>query len=566
MLRFLRVRHLAVIDEIEVEFGPGFNVLTGETGAGKSILVEAIDLLVGGRSSADLIRTGEEVASVEAIFDTPTGRDIIVRREISTQGRSRAYIDDALATTAALRELGSELLELHGQHQHQSLLDPAEHLGLLDAYAGLGVQVAGLEQRYRKWRDAVSAVERSRLSEREKAARLELVTFHLGELDRISPVAGEDERLAAERAVLGNADRLERLSGEVYAVLYDGDDAVLARLGQIWKKLAELASLDPRFDRFLEDRTEVTARLEEAAFFLRSYAASLDASPARLQEVEDRLAALERLKRKFGPALSDVIERHRDLKAELDALESTDERVAVLAQSAQDGAEAFRSAARAVSEERRKAAGRLGAALEKGLGELAMPQSRVEVRVESVEADASRWTAKGMDIVELFLSANPGEEIRPLARIASGGELSRIMLALRTLESGDGARTVIFDEVDAGIGGAAADAVGARLQRLGEGSQVLCITHLPQIAARGDAHYSISKRVRSGRTITQVEKLDGHGRELELGRMIAGAEVSPAVVASAREMLDGRRRGETRAKGESESAGPAKAKGRNRGA
>ena len=565
MLRFLSVRHLAVIEHLEIEFEPGLNVLTGETGAGKSIVVEAIDLLVGGRASADLVRTGESFASVQAIFERPDGRETIVRREISSQGRSRAFIDDTLATTSALRDLGAGLLDLHGQHEHQALLDPAEHLDLLDAFAGLGERTAVVAARFDSWRTAVAARDRTRLDEREKRARVELATFELQEIDQVAPAEEEDERLANERMLLANADRLSRLSNEAYAALYEGENAALSALGAVWKRVGDLAALDGRFTTFVDEREDIKSKLEELAFFLRSYAADLDASPERLQAVEDRLAKLERLKKKYGPALVTVLKRQVELRDELAALDASDERVAALDARERETREAYLSDARALAASRRTAARTLTQALERALAELAMPHSKVDVRLIDLGEQLDRWSASGIDGGEFFLSPNPGEELRPLARIASGGELSRIMLALRGLAvRGEPGRTLVFDEVDAGIGGAAADAVGARLQALAQRFQILSVTHLPQIAARADAHFSISKNVRAGRTTTGVERLDDQGREGELARMIAGVAVSPKVLASAREMLATRRPSEAKAKGESESL--RKAKGQRRGA
>jgi len=563
MLRFLSVRNLAIIDRLEVEFEPGFNVLTGETGAGKSVLIEAINLLVGGRASADLVRTGEDAASVQAIFETPDGRDVIIRREISAQGRSRAFIDDALATTIALRELGSSVIDLHGQHEHQALLDPAEHVGLLDTFAGNAELVDEAGRAFDVWVAAAAALERTRLGEREKRSRLEMAAFQLEEIDKVAPQPEEDERLGAERLVLANADRLSRLTGEAYAALYDGESAALTSLAGVWKRLGDLAALDPRFQTYLDQRDEMKSALEDLSFFLRSYSANLDASPDRLQIVEDRLAALERVKKKHGPALADVLAKRAALREEMEALQAGDERAAALAERADEARRQFETIARRLSDARRSAARKLATSLAGALAELAMPASRVDVRVTPL-AEANQWTRRGVDDVEFFISPNPGEELRPLARIASGGELSRIMLALRTLSTPETTgRTLVFDEVDAGIGGAAADAVGARLQALGRDYQVICITHLPQIAARAGAQFRVAKSVRAGRTSTSLIRLDETGREEEIARMIAGAEVSARVLASARDLLQTRQRGEQTAK--DARASKARQKGRSNG-
>jgi DNA repair protein RecN (Recombination protein N) len=540
VLRFLSIRNLAVIDRLELEFEPGLGVLTGETGAGKSILVGAVGLLAGGRASPDLVRTGEELATVEAIFESDN-REVIVRREISAQGgRSRAFVDGALTTSTALRDLAAPLVDMHGQHEHQVLLDPAAHLDLLDEFAGLTAQRAPVAQAFAAWQRVRAEREALLTGERQKAARAEFLSFQLNEIERVAPRAGEDDELGATRQVLANADKLQRLCGDAYSSLYEGDQAALPALGIVWRRLGELAGIDERFRPYLEARDGVKAQLEDLAFFLRSYVDGIDASPARLQEIEDRLAILERLKRKHGPSLDDVLETRESVRRELDDLEHSTERAARLDAEVAAGRDAYRRLALELSEGRRKAAERFSRTLERSLSELAMPRTRCEVRF-AADRGEDGWSDRGMDDAEFYISPNAGEDLRPLARVASGGELSRIMLALKTLASIDApGKTLIFDEVDTGIGGAAADVVGARLQKLADRVQVLCITHLPQIAAHGGTHYRISKSVKAGRTVTAVARLAGSDREAELARMIGGAAVSPAVLASARDMLAAR--------------------------
>jgi DNA repair protein RecN (Recombination protein N) len=546
MLRFLSVRNLAVIDRLELDFEPGLNVLTGETGAGKSILVGAVGLLVGGRASADLVRTGEDTATVEAIFETPKGAEVIVRREVSAQGRSRASIDGALATSATLRDLCAPLVDLHGQHDHQVLLNPATHLDVLDAFASLGDARTEVARRFAAFHAMRSEREALLTGERQKALRIEFVSFQLAEIDRVSPKPGEDDELSATRTVLANADKLQRLCAEAYDTLYEGDAAILPSLGSVWKKIAELAALDARFGPYSDARGAVKSQLEDLAFFLRSYAGAIDSSPARLQEIEDRLAQLERLKKKHGPALADVLAKAEVLRRELHDLEHATERVATIDRELLVVRTAYLDAATALSKARRVAAGEFSRALEQALGELAMNRTRCDVRFSTAEGELE-WSERGIEEGEFYISPNPGEDLRPLARIASGGELSRVMLALKTLASTDApGKTLIFDEVDAGIGGAVADVVGARLQRLAATYQVLCITHLPQIAAYGATHYRIEKGIRQGRTITDVARVDGTAREEELARMIGGSDLSPTVLASAKEMLANRRGGERR--------------------
>jgi DNA repair protein RecN (Recombination protein N) len=576
MLRFLRIQHLAVIDSVEVEFEPGLNVLTGETGAGKSMLVEAVGLLLGGRASGDLVRTGEDLAAVEAIFESG-GEELLVRREITTQGRSRAFINGALATAGALKELSSRLIELHGQHEHQTLLDPSTHLAVLDTFGALEPLLTSTAAAF----DAMQAIEaelaRVVSAVRDRDARTDLVTFQLGELDRAAlKDPAEDASLSGLRQILASAERVERLCAESYASLYEKDDAILAALGGVWRRVGELSTLDPKFQPYLDARDGIKSQLEDLAGFLRTYADGIEASPARLQQVEERLALLERLKRKHGPTLADVIARRDVLRRELGDLEGGDDRRVALERDLAAARAGYLTAAQSVSAARRRAAGAFAHALVELLRGLAMEQTRFEVRLSDGPVAEALWTARGIDQGEFFLSPNPGEDLRPLARIVSGGELSRVMLAIKTLtatsrhgfsDAGNrppsaSAPGLIFDEVDAGIGGRVADVVGRKLRTLGSAFQVLCITHLPQIAACADTHFQIEKRVERGRTKTTVKRLDGDTRVEELARMLGGEAITDGLRRSAREMLEAKAvrqdsqpaagRG---AKGESESPG-----------
>jgi DNA repair protein RecN (Recombination protein N) len=540
MIRFLSVTNLAVIDRLELEFPPGLNVLTGETGAGKSILVGAVGLLVGGRASAELVRTGEETATVQAVFEKPDGAELIVRREVSSQGRSRAFVDGALVTSAALRDAAGSLVDLHGQHEHQVLLDPSAHLDLLDEFSGLTPERDAVAAAFVSWQQVRDDRARLAAAEQQKASRVEFLAFQLSEIDKAAPQPAEDEALAATRQVLANADRLKRLCAEAYTSLYEGDEAALPALAGTWKRIGELATLDAKFAPYVEARDAIKSQLEDLAYFLRSYSESIDASPARLQEIEDRLALLERLKKKHGPTLADVIEKGAAIRGELHEIAHATERAAELDAALDTARASYQRVAGDLSMARRTAAKEFAKALEQALGDLAMPKTRCEVRFADGDTRTEeRWTERGLDSAEFYISPNPGEDVKPLARIASGGELSRIMLALKTLASTDApGKTLIFDEVDAGIGGAVADVVGARLRLLGDRFQVLCITHLPQIAAYGATHYRIAKSVKAGRTITGVARIDGGDREAEIARMMGGLEVSASVLAGAREMIE----------------------------
>ena len=566
MIRYLAIRNLAVIESVAVEFEQSFNVLTGETGAGKSILVEAVGLLLGGRASQELVRTGEEVATVEAIFETPSGAEVTVRREVTAQGRSRGFIDGALATAGQLRERMATLIELHGQHEHQALVDPESHVPLLDNWAGLETQYQQVAQAWTRVRDLRGQIERMRRDDRERAARLELLAFQLGELQKAALKEGEDEALQELRQVLRSADLVQRLCAEGYADLYDSEQSVLTGLGRVWKRVGELAAIDGVFAGFLDGRDAIKAQLEDLALTLRDYGDRVDLSPGRLQEVEDRLALVERLKRKHGPTLSETLSRQGALEAEQLALRGGAGSLTTLEALLRDASTAFLETASALSMSRHAAAPRFARALEGELSELAMDRTRFAVRLARDE-DEAPWSERGIDRGEFYLSPNPGEDLRPLARIASGGELSRIMLALKTLAAADQTgKTLIFDEVDAGIGGRVASAVGERLRRLGTRFQVLCITHLPPIAACGGTHFRIEKDVRGTRTVTSVSRLDEPGRVEEVARMIGGAAITDQVRASARDLLarapspGGESGRQAKAKGESPRGAKAKAR------
>jgi DNA repair protein RecN (Recombination protein N) len=552
MLRYLNIRNLAVIESLEVSFQPGLNVITGETGAGKSIVVGAVGLLLGDRASSDIVRTGEETAVVQAVFDHD-GREVIVRREVTAQGRSRSFVDGQLVTAGSLKELGSSLVDLHGQHEHQALLNADVHLDLLDQFAGLAGDRRAVEGAHAEWSSLRGDLVSARARERDRDARVEFLRFQQSEIDRVAPRACEDEELVGERVLLANAEKLRRLCDEAYGRLYDDDSSALSALAAVWKRVYELRELDPRFGPYLEGREAVEAHLGELATFLREYGAHIDAAPERLQELEDRLASIERLKRKYGPALADVLERRSRCAGELAALDSSAETIADLERRLAAAGDQYMKAAAVLSSKRRRRSRDFAKALEGELASLAMGGTRFDVRFDDGESSEDRWTSRGVDVAEFFVSPNPGEDIRPLARVASGGELSRVMLALKTLATTDSpGKTLVFDEVDAGIGGRVADVVGQRLQSLGRVFQVLCITHLPQIAVCGHSHYRVAKGERGGRTHTTVDALWGPARVDELARMIAGSVVTDGARATAKEMLAARQgESEPEAKGES---------------
>jgi len=554
MLKLLRINNIALIPSLELELESGLTLLTGETGAGKSILIDSLGLLLGRRASTDLIRSGEERGSVEAVVQwegseawlethglLSDGQDVVLRREIHASGKGRATVNGALVPVAVLRELAPSLAVMHGQHEPQGLLDPHRHLELLDHFTDTagGVEVG---RRYRELREVEGALERLRLDRREVERHREMLEFQAGEIDASSLVPGEEEALRVEKARLANAGHLAELSGEAYALLYDDEEAALGRLGQVFRRVEDLAAIDPDFQPHLEARGGLMAQLEELALQLRGYQERLDVAPGRLDEVESRLALIERLERKYGASVEEVLAFGRRCREELEELGRPEEREATLEERREALAAEYLKAARALSRRRRAGAAELEKAVQKALGQLAMEQTVFRVSFEPPStADArgrEHWTERGLESAEFLLSPNPGEELRPLARIASGGELSRIMLALQSVAHGESPGvTMVFDEVDAGIGGRVAEVVGRKLKAASARQQVLCVTHLPQIAALADHHLAVRKRIEGDRTVTLVESLSSEQRAEEIARMLGGEVVTDTARRHAGEML-----------------------------
>ena len=548
MIRFLSIQNLAVVDELELELHPGLTVLTGETGAGKSIILGALGLLIGGRATSDLVRTGQLRARVQATIEDEKGQELILRREVTAQGRSRGFIDDTLATAGALKKIGRRFVDLHGQHDHQALLDPANHLLLLDAHADLDKEAAAVGEAYRNWRAVRGRLEQLQRSNQERSDRVELLTFQHQEIENIGPTVGEECGLQDTRLRLGNSDRLASLCAEAYTALYERDNSILSNLAQMWKQIDELVDLDQEFSVYADGRSAVESQLEDLAFFLRSYAAKIETSPDKLAAVEERLAELEHLKRRYGPSLGEVVEHGQQVEKELAELTTGNKKLERLLREETERRAIFERVAGRLSSSRQAAAPRLIEGLQRMLADLAIPEARLETRFDREPISDGQWTERGIDAVEFFFSANPGEAVRPLAKVASGGELSRVMLSLKSLATTDRfGKTLVFDEIDAGIGGAVADRVGAMLRELSGEFQIICVTHLPQIAAYASSHHHVSKVVQKGRTVTRIEELAEEAQVTELARLMTGAD-SAGARAGAREMLEGKEK----TKGESE--------------
>ncbi len=574
MLTHLRITDFALLDDVEIDFGPGFNVLTGETGAGKSLLVEAVALLRGGRASADVVRTGAEEARIEAVFEPPHGpaaealkerlaragidaveEGLVVRRVINLAGRGRVYINGSLSTASALGDVAGVLIELAGQHEHQTLGNPAQHLAILDAYGAHERGLAEMASAHAEVSAAAGELRATQLDERARAEREEFLRFQLKELEDAQLLPGEDERIKLERQRLRSADKLLTAARRGEDALYAREGAIVGELGGIGKELAELGRIDPQLGTLGKQIDEARVLLEDAAGELRRYAEGLDADPERLAELEERKHLLEKLLRKHRGEAADVaaLVRRRDaIAVELAALVGHEAHRAPAGVRLEAARRRATTAAEALSTARKKAARTLAGKVEAQLAELEMKGARLQVALSPQAAregddaalivDGKRLGAAGWDRAEFQLSANSGEEARPLHKIASGGELSRILLALkRVLSRADQVATYVFDEVDAGIGGAVADAVGRQIKAVAADKQVVCITHLAQIAAHADAHFFVEKVTEKGRVRTVVRKLPAAERKEEIARMIGG-KVTPKARAHAEEMLKDARR------------------------
>ena len=543
MLELLRVRAFAIIEELEVHFAAGFNVLTGETGAGKTILVDALHLVLGGRAQADSVRTGAEEAEVQALFRPrdpeecdarlaglglpAAGAELVVRRTVQREGRSRAWVNGALATAAQLQAATRGLLDISGQHEHVGLLEAALHLDLLDAHAQLGDPRTRFGQAFSALAEAEKARAQLDSDESQRAQRADWLKFQLDELEKTAPEPGEDDRLAQERRVLAAAEKLRAGAEEAEAVLAEAQPARAA------KRLEEMATIDPALQKLAQAVRGAVAELDEAARELSRYAARAGGDPQRLEELDERIEVLRRLSRKHGGT-----QRRDQMRAELASLENHDEELERREAEVRRLAAIARGLAEELSDKRRAAAGAFSKAVALELSALGMARSEISVRFNPVtEGAVAGMGPRGLETAELLRSPNPGEELRPLSRIASGGELSRVLLAVkRVLAESDPVEAYLFDEVDAGIGGATADAVGRALAAVGRRRQVICITHLPQIAVFAGKHLIAEKQVVKGRTHSRVAPVHGNDRVRELARLLSGKPTDVALE-HARELL-----------------------------
>ncbi|HEY3266094.1 MAG TPA: DNA repair protein RecN [Armatimonadota bacterium] len=551
MLSEIHIRNFALIERLDLLLAPGLNIVTGETGAGKSIFIDAINAVLGERTGSDVIRSGAERASVEGAFSTNDAPSVTARlveeglddeedllvltRELVRGGQGAARVNGRRTTVGVLRSVGDGLVDVHGQHEHQSLLSVERHVDILDSWGG--AEICALRERtaalHAQWRAALAEMTALQMDERERARRVDLYSFQADEIESASPQPGEDEALMADRIRIGGAEKLAAAAGEAHDLLNGEGGTAVEALGTAMSRLRDAVRLDAALQPMLDSVENAYYTAQEAARDLSAYVEGVEFSPERLQEVEDRLDILRRLKRKYGDSLEEVIAYRDRISAELEALQGADARIEELTAEIERIRGELDIVNGQLRAQRREAGESLRRAMELELGDLAMEKTRVEVSLTPIDP-----TAKGADHVEFLMSPNPGEPLKPLARIASGGELSRLMLALKSVVAkADPVPVLVFDEIDTGVSGRQAGVIAAKMRGLAASSQVLCVTHSPQIAAAADQHYVIRKTVEGGRTLTHVTPLDEAARVEEVARMLAGASPTESARAHARALI-----------------------------
>ncbi|TMA55817.1 MAG: DNA repair protein RecN [Deltaproteobacteria bacterium] len=564
MLRELRIKNFAVIDEVGLELKSGLNIITGETGAGKSIILNALGLIAGERGSSDVIRNKEEEATVEALFEGlppeiesklsdagfEADGELVLKRIVNRSGKNRIYVNGGLCPLGLLAAVGGSLVHIYGQHEHHTLLQPDTHLNLLDAFADEPALPRTMRETYDvlavAWRDLNEARESLEQRRREK----NLLEAQAEELTQSRLKAGEEEELRAAKNILAHSEKLYQGCREGEEVLYEGEAALVGRLSKYAVRLRELSSIDRHLQPTVDFLESALAQLQEAASQLRRYAERVHFDPGALEQVEDRLAEIQRLKRKYNASVDEILRMHEEIKRSLNTLEHGEEQIATLEKSFAEARQSAWETAEKLSLVRQRAAKKLKREMEKEVKDLGMPETTFEAHfvTQDEKADAppffiagKKLTERGMDQVEFYFSPNPGEPAKPLAKIASGGELSRLMLALKSLVMTPGVvSTLLFDEVDAGIGGRVAEIVGKKLKQVASRHQVISVTHLPQVAALADAHFVVEKEVEKGRTFTRVRQLSEHDRIDELARMLGGVKISEQARRHAEEMVRGK--------------------------
>lgn len=553
MLTLLRIKNVALIDTAEIEFGPGLNLLTGETGSGKSIIVDSLGALIGDRVTSDLIKTGASSATIEGLFSIDKAKhlssvledagidadgELIVRRELSATGRNRILINNQLATAAVLKRIGSTLVDIHGQGEHATLFEIASHIEMLDEFASLGGQLKAVEEAFHYWSVTKTELGMLRQNEAEKLQMLDILRFQVDEIERVGLRPNEDTELEEEKRRLSNIEKLTTLTDDAYGLLYENNESTLTTLDKAAKKIDELAEFDSRFAEYRDAFITARAVVDDAAAAVRGFRGHLEFSPERLAEIEDRLAEISRLTRKYGGSISGVLEHLKEAKLRIDGIESAEFREEELRRELEEYRVAYAQAAAVLSEKRSTAAKKFEREVEANLKAVALEKAKFRVAITARPDDESVFTPRGFDRVEYLFSANIGEDPKPLTKVASGGEASRLTLILKTTAKLKNVRkSVVFDEIDAGIGGRVALAVGQKLKELAKTQQVLCVTHQPQVASQADHHFVVTKSMTKDQTSISVRELSKQDRVEEIARMLAGERITDAARENAREMI-----------------------------
>ena len=571
MLKTISIRNYAIIEEVQAEFESGLNIITGETGAGKSILIDALGLLLGDRASADAVRQGSEKAIVEGVFHVGSNRkvkaileeqeydlpdDMIVRREVSAKGQSRCFINDTPAPLTLLKEIGDLLVDLHGQHEHQSLLKTGSHLELLDDYGGLQGLVAEYQQSYQTLTALFREREELQQQEEQLKEKRDLYDFQLKEIDTVSPQPGEEDALESELRILENAERLYEITGRLHQMLYEGEQAVYDQLVVARNQLEDLTAIDKSFEEAKNECSSAAAIIGEVTKFIQNYNSKIEFNPERLEEIRERLGQLSLLKKKYGGSVEAIIAHRERIAAEFGLAENFDGTLEQLEKAISRERQRCSSAAQRLSTKRRELIPKINKSVVAELARLGIAHASFDVRIENrplerasgrngalrtyvtMGKDSFEASSRGIDFVEFYLSTNLGEDPRPLAKVASGGEISRIMLALKTiLAKSERLPLLVFDEIDVGVSGRVAQAVGKSMKNLSQFHQVVAITHLPQIAGLADVHFTIEKVENRKRTGTVLRKLSLDDRVEEVARLMSGSEVTETGLAGARELM-----------------------------
>lgn len=565
MLKSLEIKDYALIEHIQTEFDKGLNIITGETGAGKSILIDAMSLLLGERASTEVVRKGAQKSFVEGIFDVEGNKkiktilevneiefqpELIIRREISLKGSNRCFINDSPVTLQVIKEIGDILVDLHGQHEHQSILKVETHINFLDEFANTASLLEEYRTIYKKLNNRISELRRLKESEKSLREKKDIYQFQIKEIDSINPAPGEDEQIISELNILENSEKLLGLSEEIYNLLYEGENSVNDLLGEIRNKLSQLAQIDKELSESESEFETAVSILKELSNTIRKYRSKIDIDPAEVEAKRERLSSLNMLKKKYGGSLLNIISHREKIGKEFELVKNFSEEIAKAESEIDNLRKIAGDSAKVLSEKRRKISGKIESEVKKSLSHLGIADAVFKVKIENMVSDNSsdfiivdkkkfHADENGIDKVEFFISTNPGEDVKPLIKVASGGEISRIMLSLKSiLAKSDKLPLLIFDEIDTGVSGRIAQKVGTALKELASFHQIIAITHLPQIAAQADHHFTVEKSVHNDRVVSSIKKLSENERITEVAKLLSGEKVTQESIKGAKQLMN----------------------------